>query len=105
MSERHIPLTAGNLKNGHFYLRQHLDFFPDDAIGGTNRREAGVPVTVKFQPGAVVETDLAGGKHLFFRNRRATRDFFERTAAAEGDTVVVEKVAEREFLVWLTPRS
>ena len=44
-----IGLTQGNLTNGHVYLRQHLGFFPADAIGAANARDGqGAPLTVHF---------------------------------------------------------
>ena len=35
----HIQLTQGNINNNHVYLREHLGFFPPDAIGGPARTD------------------------------------------------------------------
>ena len=64
-----IRLTQGNLNNNHVYLRGHLGFFSTDTIGAANARDGqGTLLTVRFAglPEAV-ETDIAGGKHLFRR--------------------------------------
>ena len=64
-----IELTGGNIRNGHFYLRRHLSYFPDDAVGPANSRTGtGDPVTVHFagRPAPVV-TDIAGGNKLMLR--------------------------------------
>ena len=56
-----IPLTQGNINNGHVYLARHLDFFPDDAIGGPNKQAGqGTPLTLHFEgfPGPNQPTSL-----------------------------------------------
>ena len=33
----HLPLSDGNIANGHFYLRSILEFFPPEAVGGSGQ--------------------------------------------------------------------
>jgi hypothetical protein len=95
-----IGLTQGNLNNGHVYLRQHLDFFPADAIGAANARDGqGIPLTVHFAglPEAA-RTDIAGDKAIF-RSRGPWRKFFAHHALQPGDTVIIERLSAREYRV------
>ena len=58
-----IPVPQCNLNNGHGYLRQHLGFFPHDAIGGSSARDAGRALSSHFAAGVgIVTTDLDGMK-------------------------------------------
>jgi hypothetical protein len=97
-----IPITEGNLKNNHVYLRSVLSFFPEDCIGGSDKSQLATrTLTLKLDGGASVVTDIAGpdahgregrSKHYFFRMARGRnlREFFERTNAQSGDEVVIE---------------
>ncbi|KAB7646099.1 hypothetical protein [Polymorphobacter fuscus] len=96
----HIPLTGGNIRNGHFYLRVARSLLPVNAIGGSNKSAAGWPVTVNFASGETVETDVDGEK-MIFRERAAVRRFFERVKPREGDRLLLERTAERHFRVSL----
>ncbi len=96
-----VSLTQGNLNNDHFYLREHLAFFPADAVGAAHQRDGtGVPLQVHFAGAPEpVETDIAGGNKLFFRTRAATGEFFRRFACQPGDEIVIERVGAREYRV------
>lgn len=93
-----IPLSGGNLRNGHFSLRAARHILPEDSLGGGNRDEAGKPITISFQPGRPIETDIAGDK-MILRERGAIRAFFAATCAQEGDAVVLRRTGERTFSV------
>lgn len=95
-----IPLTDGNLRNGHFYLRLAERLLPADCIGGPNKATAGAPIHVRFDPGMAIDTDVAGDK-MILRERGAVRDFFERTGASVGDFARFARVADRSFRVTL----
>jgi hypothetical protein len=97
-----MPITGGNLRNHHFYLRTCTHLIPEGGVGGKNREDPGQPFQVMFEPGTTVETDVDGSK-MILRNRQAVRDFFKRTGASEGDFVVIERVADRQLLVRLQP--
>jgi hypothetical protein len=98
MAIRRIRLTDGNIRNGHIYLRTARDLFPEDAIGGSNRLNAGEPIVVRFEPGREVETDIAGDKWIL-RERAGVRDFLETTQSSGGDEIEVEAVGNRVFVI------
>jgi ASCH domain len=82
---RILAVTGGNIRNNHIYLP--LDFFPHDAIGGSNRSEvAARTVSVTFNPGQKVETDIDRTKRML-RARSDVGDFFERAGVCEGDSL------------------
>jgi hypothetical protein len=76
-----IPITAGNIKNNHIYLRTVLGFFPSDAIGGSDETQrAPRELTLFVGAGRTIRTDIAGpdqherdgrSAHYFFRNARS----------------------------------
>lgn len=97
-----VNLSGGNIRNNHFYLRSCEDILPEGGIGGKSKADPGVPFQVIFDPGMTIETDVDGSK-MILRNRQAVRDFFERSGAAEGDQVVLERTGDRCLLVRLQP--
>ena len=36
-SKRLVVVTPGNLRQSHFYIHEHLDFFPKDCIGPSRK--------------------------------------------------------------------
>jgi hypothetical protein len=94
-SAREVAVTGGNIRNGHIYLP--LDFFPEDAIGGSNKASAAPrEITVVFQPGTTIQTDIDRTKHIL-RNRGAVSDFFVRANIVEGDKVRITRSAPDTF--------
>jgi len=91
-------ISGGNLRNGHIYLRKIIDFFPSDAIGGTNADDASPHhITVEFSHGETVSSDIDGDK-LFLRTRGAVKRFFAATGAVEGDRVFIRKTASSPLI-------
>jgi hypothetical protein len=95
-----IPLSGGNIRNGHFYLRSAERLLPSDCIGGSNKAQAGQNIRVRFEPGMSVETDIAGDK-MILRTRGQVRDFYERAGAKEGDCLRFGRVDHHDFVVTL----
>jgi len=95
-------LTAGNLKNNHFYLRGFLTRFPGDLIGGRDREPA-ILAQVEAGGMAAAAMDICP-RHLFFRDRSWTRRFFEAADAAAGDVVQVTEAAPYRYAVSLRRR-
>ena len=94
---RKIGVTGGNLRNKHLYLP--LNFFPDDAIGGSSKvQRATRTVMVTFEPGSTVETDLDGTKRML-RARAEVGDFLALAGVAEGDTVLVIRTAPYTYTI------
>lgn len=60
---RTVVVTGGSIRNNHIYLP--LDFFPADAIGGSNKSElARKLISVSFEPGQTVMADIDGTKRI-----------------------------------------
>ncbi|MDF2797548.1 MAG: hypothetical protein K0R85_292 [Devosia sp.] len=108
----YVTLTDGNVRNGHFYLKSILEFFPPEAIGGSDKSQMSkVILTVDYRPGSkATTTDITGpnrlsnekrSSHCFFRERAPTREFFRRSGAVGGDTVVIERISPMHFAVSL----
>lgn len=95
-----IPITDGNIRNHHFYLRAASALLPADCIGGKNKQELGRSIRVRFEPGRVLDCDVAGDK-MILRSRAETRDFFERTGASAGDCIRLTRIGDRDFTVSL----
>lgn len=82
---RILTVTGGNIRNNHIYLP--LDFFPPDAIGGSNKSEvAARTISVTFSSGDAVQTDIDRTKRIL-RARGAVVDFFGRAGVREGDSI------------------
>lgn len=96
-------ITAANLKNNHFYLRNFLHRFPSDLIGG---RDANPPVLAVVKADGVqpTSTDICQ-THRFFRDRSWTRTFLAQSDAAPGDTVRVYETAPYRYTVTLHKRG
>lgn len=92
---RTLTVTCGNIRNNHLYLP--LDFFPQDAIGGSNKSESAArTILVTFNPGVSVETDIDRTKRIL-RARSAVADFFERAGVREGDAVAIVNTAPYRY--------
>lgn len=94
-------LTEGNIKNHHFYLRGHLDRFPSDLVGGSNKDTRALKDAVIDWGGAnLAITDIDGQKQ-FFRGRGWIKQFFETRDARPGDYVLVEETAPYRYKISL----
>jgi hypothetical protein len=110
----YVPITLGNITHNHFYLRTILSFFPEGSIGGSDKSQlAKQLLTICYVPGNMVRTDIAGpnlcnrearSAHYFFRDRAGMKDFFARSVAQEGDTVVVCREGPNSFKITLDKR-
>ena len=95
-----IPLTEGNIRNGHFRLRYAQHLLPNDCIGGSNKNSAAKNIRVQCKPGMLVECDIAGDK-MILRARSQVRDFFDRTGAKSGDFIRFNRVNDHDFIITL----
>ncbi|PWK61977.1 hypothetical protein C7455_1012 [Roseicyclus mahoneyensis] len=94
-----VEITQGNIDHNHIYLRSFFEKFPADAIGGSNRASAALrEIAVDWGGDAIVMTDLDGAKR-FFRKRGWIREFFERTGAKAGESVLVEQTGPYSYRV------
>ena len=94
-AERLIRVTGGNIRNKHIYLP--LDFFPEDALGGSNKQElAPRPIQATFSPGRTVTSDIDRSKRIL-RDRSAVGDFIVKAELQDGDAVRIVRTAPYSF--------
>jgi len=98
-------LTPGNFtlegKRPHIYITPFYRKLPPDVFGGTTKYDP-APKSVRLEFGALktdtfVPTDKNGRPRTFFQDRIFVREFFARTGAAPGDTVLFEEVTPYHF--------
>lgn len=99
-----IEITAGNLKNNHFYLRSFLDRFPKELIGGRDRPNAVLARLETDDAHFATTTDICP-THRFFRDRSWIRSFFERSGAVAGDRVAVHEIEPFHYQISLRRRD
>ena len=92
-----VELTGGNIRNFHIDLRGAFGLFPDDCLGDSSEESSGKPIAVRFGV-ETVDTDIDETKAIF-RERAAVRKLFESENMAEGDLVLIERMAPRAFNV------
>jgi len=94
-------LTAGNIRNNHFYLTSFITLFPKDLIGGKNKTlSAPKSAIVHWGASSPEESDIDGSKKIF-RARGFMREFFANTDAQVGDQVKVEEISPYEYEISL----
>lgn len=95
-----IELTQGNLDYSHMYLSGVIDFFPEDAIGGTNNCDL-APRLLEVHCGTAspVRTDIADDKKIF-RRRAWVKAFFLAHNLAAGDRVIIERMDSDRYHVY-----
>lgn len=98
-------LTPGNFtlkgKRPHIYITPFYRLLPSDVFGGTTKYDP-APRSVRLEFGALmtdtfVPTDQKGRPRTFFQDRVFVREFFSRTRAAPGDTVLFELMTPYHF--------
>jgi hypothetical protein len=95
-------LTQGNIDHNHVYLREFFDRFPIDAVGGSNKAEkAAREISIMWDGGPLVVTDLDGTKKLF-RARGWISSFFRHHNARAGDRVLVDEGAPFQYRIRIT---
>lgn len=98
-------LTQGNIDHNHIYLREFFSRFPKDAVGGSNKAEkASRDISIMWDGGPLVFTDLDGSKR-FFRARGWIGSFFRYNRARAGDLVVVEEDTPYRYRVRIEGRA
>lgn len=96
-----ITLTQGNLNNNHVYLSGHLEFFPEEVIGGANKQSKASKVLTLHLAGLPepVKTDIAADKRIFRLRDRRWHEFFKRHDLKAGDKVAIERISAYEYRV------
>lgn len=100
--EIRIEINEANLRNNHFYLRDHVHKFPNDVIGGSNKSKLAKRAVRLDWGGAVpVETDIDGEDKKFFRARGWIGAFFKLNGAQPGDFVTITNVQPYRYRIGL----
>ena len=109
-----VTLTQGNLNNGHINLRSIISFFPEETVGGSDKKQiAKTLLRIHFEGVGTVETDITGpdrldrpgtSKHCFFRKRTAKK-FFKIADAQVGDIAVIERTGPVNYRITLAKGS
>ena len=96
-----VTLTQGNLNNNHIYLSGHLNFFPEDAIGATNKQgKRGKQLKLRFDGlSDVALTDIVPDHKIFRLRGKSWQEFFKRHGLHAGDKVAVERLSAYEYRV------
>jgi len=106
--KRLIELTAGNVRQNHLYISEHLDFFPPDIVGASrlNSEDDACPVAIHLDGlGETIETDIgsdakSGKPRRMFRKRDWVRRFIEHHKLQEGDVLAIERRGERDYRLY-----
>ena len=75
-----------------------MDMFPDDVLGGENKKHLAAKTMRVHWGEEAVETDIVRAKHLF-RRRGWVRRFFETNRMVAGDSVLIEQLGVYEYRV------
>jgi MoxR-like ATPase len=100
-----IRVSYGGLRNDYLSLHGHLDFFPEDVLGGNTDRNAGEPITLELdrieEP---VETDIVRSKNRF-RARGIWTRFYAEHDLKQGDLIEIRRLGGRRFQVSVLERG
>lgn len=107
MESRVIQLTEATHKYGNINIRPcGKDFFPSDVFGGSSRKAGlGKLITLRVvglsEP---IKTDIptdkkSGHPRWMFRERAWAKEFVKLHNLKEGDTIVVNRIAPRKYLI------
>ncbi|MFQ6047894.1 MAG: DNA methyltransferase, partial [Phycisphaerae bacterium] len=93
-----VPITLGNVRNGHVYVRDFLWFFPKSAIRGNrlDRSEAR-PCTLELADFGIVQSEIDAAKGIF--RWRGWKRFFRQHSVGEGDCLVFSRIGRNRFSV------
>ncbi|HZU36552.1 MAG TPA: DNA cytosine methyltransferase [Gemmataceae bacterium] len=103
--KRVLILTPGNLRQNHFYIREHLDFFPPDCFGPAKLAghdpERSLEILLDGL-NEVITTDIGtdkrtGKPRAFFRGRTWVRRFFQHHNVNAGDRLALECLGSRRY--------
>lgn len=102
--KRIITVTAGNLRQNHFYIAKHLDFLPQDCIGPAKRTSQsttrieieldGLSKTIATDIGVDAKT---GKPRRFIRDRAWIGKFFRHHKVREGAELVLSRLSDHRF--------
>jgi hypothetical protein len=86
-----LTITQGNINHSHIYLTGIMNLFPDDVMGGKNKKDAAPKAVCVHWGDDMVYTDIDSEKRMF-RRRGWLRRFFEANRITAGDRVLFEQL-------------
>jgi len=93
-----VAVTAGNIRNGHVYIRDFLWFFPKPTIRGQMAQEGEVERCVLELPGlGTIESEIDPLKGIF--RWRGWKRFFHLYNVKAGDRIVFTRKDKHTFSV------
>jgi hypothetical protein len=92
-----IAITQGNINNNHFYLTKVIKFFPEDVIGGPNKKQQARQVRLHWG-NETIQTDVDGTKHIF-RRRGWIGKFFKDNCTVAGDRIILTRIDSHTYRV------
>ncbi|UYM14897.1 ASCH domain-containing protein [Endozoicomonas euniceicola] len=100
LDEGEVVVTQGNINNNHIYVRNVVQLFPPECIGGANRREQASQLFTLYldKVEEPVKSDIDGKKKIF-RERRAIGQFLKLNGVVANDKVQIKKVGQYEYQV------
>jgi hypothetical protein len=106
MESRVIELTPAAFKHGNLNIRPcGKDFFPEGILGSPTRTRKGTLVSISAEgiPDPIqtdIPTDKKTGRpRWIFRQRAWVKKFVKRHHLGPGDTVIINRVAPRRYVI------
>ncbi|MFB0553354.1 MAG: hypothetical protein ACETWQ_08570 [Phycisphaerae bacterium] len=106
MESRVIKITEGDIKNNKLNIRScGPDFFPEDVLGGSNKKNIGNPITINavglLSP---IKTDIPRDKKTgkcrwIFRKRSWVKEFVQYHKLRPDDTIRINRINDRTYEV------
>ena len=94
---RSVTATQGSLNNTYIVVRNFMDWFEADVIGGHNKQnEAARKIVVEWEGQAGLETDI-DGHHKSLRNRILVSRFMRDSGLVAGDQVDFRRLAPYRY--------
>ncbi len=102
--KRLLRVTAGNLRQNHLYIREHIDFFPPEAVGPAKRIAGGHAGIELILDGLdlTIETDIGrdaktGQPRGFLRDRRSIGMFYKHHRVTQETLLELERLDARKY--------
>jgi hypothetical protein len=101
---RIVLATQGSLNNTYISVREIMDFFEPDTIGGNNKQtKAARKLVVEWGGQSGMETDI-DGHHRSLRSRTLVSRFMRDSGLVAGDQVEIRRLAPYRYrLTRLSP--
>lgn len=103
---RRIRVSAGNIRQGHFYLTELQDWIPDECVGSSKESDGlGQLIRLDFEGlSEPVYSDVPSspdgtGRRNFFRRRSEVRRFYEANGVRPEGVLEIERVDARHWRI------